>query len=302
LVDLSNDAVNSTLDLKAYNSGQVFGFPGGEPNSSGPVGSLLNNIDFNLLHINVSAATNNPITAVPSTLANNTYWTAGNATVTRTVNVTGGQPNQPNNPFSLDNTPFTYSFINKTVNLDAVEEWTIVNNNVFSHAFHIHDVEFKIVARNGNPNAVGAYESGWKDVVELPVNESVSFVAKFSDYADAVHPFMYHCHFSNHEDGGMMGQFVVTSASGISDEQKTIVNFLLFPNPAQEKIFVQLEDPAVEVYYITVTNIAGKAVMMLPQPELQKGIDISRLAAGTYFVRLMDMKTKSISVQRFVKE
>ena len=32
MVNLGNDAVGSSLDLKAYNSGQAFGFPGGEPN------------------------------------------------------------------------------------------------------------------------------------------------------------------------------------------------------------------------------------------------------------------------------
>jgi bilirubin oxidase len=34
-------------------------------------------------------------------------------------------------------------------------------------------------------------------------------IAKFDDFADSVNPYMYHCHFSNHEDGGMMGQFLV---------------------------------------------------------------------------------------------
>lgn len=45
----------------------------------------------------------------------------------------------------------------------------------------------------------------------LPIGQSATFVAKFDDYADSIHPFMYHCHFSPHEDGGMMGQFVVKS-------------------------------------------------------------------------------------------
>jgi blue copper oxidase len=208
LVDLGNVNVGSSIDLKAYNSGQALGFPGGEPNTNGQFGSLLNNIDFTVLHINVTATTANAITALPTTLANNTYWTAADATVTRTVAVTGGQPGGA--AFSFDNTPYTMDYINHNVNLNAVEAWTITNNNVFGHAFHIHDVEFKIVARNGSAANVGAHEAGWKDVVYLIRNESVTFVAKFEDYADPVHPFMYHCHFANHEDGGMMGQFVVT--------------------------------------------------------------------------------------------
>jgi blue copper oxidase len=115
LVDLSSDALNATLDLKAYNSGFALGFPGGEPAQTGQFGSLLNNTDFTLLHINVGAATANAITAVPTTLANNTYWTAADATVNKTVTVTGGIPGQPNNPFGLDNTHFAFDVINKTV-------------------------------------------------------------------------------------------------------------------------------------------------------------------------------------------
>ena len=208
MVNLGNDAVGSSLDLKAYNSNQAFGFPGGEPNSSGPFGSLLNNIDFTVLHMNIIATTSNPITAVPSVLANNVYWTATDATVSRNLAIAGGNAGS-NIPFNFDNAPFVLNTINKTVNLNDIEKWTITNSNVFGHTFHIHDVQFKIVARNGSAAGVGDYESGWKDVIYVPKSESVSFVAKFDDYSDAIHPYMYHCHFSNHEDDGMMGQFVV---------------------------------------------------------------------------------------------
>jgi bilirubin oxidase len=215
LVNLGNDPLGSSLDLKAYNSNQAFGFPGGEPASSGQFGSLLNNIDFNLLHINVGTPTANAVAVVPSNLANNTYWTANDATVNRNLNVTGGNPGT-NQPFVFDNSAFEINTINKNVNLNDIEKWTITNNNVFGHTFHIHDVEFKIVARNGVSTAVGDYESGWKDVMYVPRGENVTFVAKFDDYADAVFPFMYHCHFANHEDGGMMGQFVVNGGVAVT--------------------------------------------------------------------------------------
>jgi FtsP/CotA-like multicopper oxidase with cupredoxin domain len=32
---------------------------------------------------------------------------------------------------------------------------------------------------------------------------------RFTDYADPMTAYMYHCHLLNHEDNGMMGQFVV---------------------------------------------------------------------------------------------
>jgi len=91
--------------------------------------------------------------------------------------------------------------------LDTVEAWTITNNFIFGHSFHIHDVQFAIVERSSGP--VPAHEQGWKDTFYIPVNEKVTFVAKFDDYASSEHPFMYHCHMANHEDEGLMGQFLV---------------------------------------------------------------------------------------------
>jgi FtsP/CotA-like multicopper oxidase with cupredoxin domain len=32
---------------------------------------------------------------------------------------------------------------------------------------------------------------------------------RFSDYTDPDVPYMFHCHVLEHEDSGMMGQFVV---------------------------------------------------------------------------------------------
>ena len=301
LVNLGNDAVGAVLDLKAYNSGQAFGFPGGEPGKSGEFGSLLNNIDFPVLRINVAATNANAITSVPTTLVNNTYWTAADATVSRALTVTGGVPGPNSTPFAFDNKIFDLSYINKTLNLNAIEKWTITNSNVFGHTFHIHDVEFKIVARNGSAAAVGAHESGWKDVLYLPRSENATFVARFDDFADPIHPFMYHCHFSNHEDGGMMGQFVVNGTTGINNGKEKI-SFTIFPNPVKEKLFLSLADTKNSVYYITIFNLSGRALMMLPQPEIQKGIDISLLAKGTYLLQLMDKETKLISIQKFIKE
>jgi blue copper oxidase len=301
LVNLGNDTVGSSVDLKAYNSGQTLGFPGGEPNTGGQFGSLLNNLDFTVLHINVGATTANPITSPPTTLENNVYWTATTpVNVTRTMAVTGGQGATP---FTFDNTPFVLTTINKTVNLNDFEKWTVTNNNIFGHSFHLHDIEFKIVARNGVSTQVGTHESGWKDTFYLPRNESVTFIGKFDDFADADvnHPYMYHCHFAGHEDGGMMGQFIVTTTLG-SNETAPSTEFSLYPNPANDTLFVNLKDAATTIYYVTITTITGRVVMMLPQPEWQNGIDISSLASGVYTFQMMDKQTKSITTKKFIKK
>jgi bilirubin oxidase len=204
LVDLSKDPAGTGLDLRAYNAGQPFGFPGGEAQTTGQFGSLLNNVDFDMLHIDVVAPTAGAITSVPATLASNTYWTDADVTNSRTLHITDMGPGTP---FTFDGAVFDPNVINQTVALDAVEKWTIVNGMTFSHAFHIHDVQFKIVARSSGP--VPDEEQGWKDTVRVFRNETVSFIAKFDDFASATDPYMYHCHMANHEDEGTMGQFVV---------------------------------------------------------------------------------------------
>jgi bilirubin oxidase len=305
LVDLSGETLGSTLDLKAYNNGQSMSFPGGEPGQTGQFGSLLNNTTFNVLRINVGAATSTPITTIPSTLANNTYFTAADATVDRTVSITGGQ-NGGAIPFTFDNTIFNINNINKTLTVDKTEKWTIANtpNAVFGHSFHIHDVQFKIVSRKvGTAAATGPanYESGWKDTFFISRNESVSFVCRFQDFADATHPFMYHCHFSQHEDDGMMGQFVVTGTPLENNISLPATKFKLYPNPVDNKLFINLDDPLAEIYYITITTLEGRVAMMLPQPQWQNGIDVSSLSTGVYILKMMDKATKSITSKKFVK-
>ena len=77
------------------------------------------------------------------------------------------------------------------------------------HNFHIHATHFQLLERNGSANAVAANERGYKDTVYIPPRESVKVILKMTDYADTTKPYMYHCHILEHEDAGMMGQFVV---------------------------------------------------------------------------------------------
>jgi len=93
------------------------------------------------------------------------------------------------------------------VKLDTTEIWNVVNRSNDTHAFHIHDVQFQILQRDGAPPA--ANESGLKDTVVVRPRETLSLIMRFTDFADPMTPYMYHCHLLNHEDNGMMGQFVV---------------------------------------------------------------------------------------------
>ena len=220
LLNLSGLAVGSTIDLKAFNSdaslGTVlkFGFPGEEPGTTGQFGSLLNGIDFQILHIVVTNQTANPVLTRPTVLTTNTFWTTAQLTNSRTISITGGQP--PSGVFSFDSTPFSINTINQTIKLNAVEKWTLTNSSIFSHAVHIHDIEFTPLSRVGSAsvvNGIQTWEQGWKDTIYVQQNSSVSVIAKFDTFASPYNPFMYHCHMIDHEDEGTMAQFVVVNSA-----------------------------------------------------------------------------------------
>jgi peroxiredoxin len=206
LVDLGKDKPGSKVDLMTYGAGRPFGFPGDEPGRTAPNGSLLNNLDYRLLRINVGKPTDNPITRLPQTLTHNHFWTEADATSRRTLRINGG--GRPNKEFAFDNSYYDMHVNNFVVKLGAVEAWTITNDRVFGHSFHVHDVQFKIVSRSSG--IVEDYEQGWKDTMYVPRGASATFVARFDDFASDTDPFMLHCHMANHEDGGLMGQFLVS--------------------------------------------------------------------------------------------
>ncbi len=98
--------------------------------------------------------------------------------------------------------------IDEHLQLGEAELWEIENDSMMAHNFHVHGVHFKIVGRS--TGEVYAYEKGWKDTVFLPPRSSVKILLKMDQYRDPETPYMYHCHFLEHEDRGMMGQFTVT--------------------------------------------------------------------------------------------
>lgn len=97
--------------------------------------------------------------------------------------------------------------IDERVPLGATEIWSISNATPLSHPFHIHDIQFRVLDRDGVP--AQPHERGLKDTVMVDPGETVRVITRFEDFADPHHPYMYHCHILEHEDAGMMGQFVV---------------------------------------------------------------------------------------------
>ena len=109
-----------------------------------------------------------------------------------------------------------HHYVNEVVHSGDVEIWEIINLSGTYHPFHIHGVQFQILARGGKSPA--DYEKGWKDTVLVSNAEIVHVIMRFSEFSDGNTPYMYHCHILEHEDMGMMGQFIVTNDK-ISDTE-----------------------------------------------------------------------------------
>ncbi len=298
----------TTVDLKAYNSLLGNFIAGGENFPNGPFANALGKIDFNILHLNIGAPTSNAITSIPSTLTTNTLLNVANANITRhlTISDSTGLPNVLGpNAFVLNHKLFNINYNDYEVPLNNTEIWEITSSSAFGHPFHIHDVEFNIISVNGV--APDATQAGWKDVVFIPgktgnTSSVVKFIAKFEDYADALHPFMFHCHISLHEDEGMMGQFVVTNPNSVNTLEKIDIPVTIYPNPANSHLFVKFNNPNQSAYYIRIIDVLGRTIMMLPQPDLSNGIDVKQLKNGIYHILITENQSKQTISQTFEVE
>lgn len=105
--------------------------------------------------------------------------------------------------------------IDETVEVDGTEMWTVFNQNLFPHNFHVHDVQFEVHSIDGEPPPPEL--AGRKDTVYLEPQQDYELLLQFTDYTDAQMPYMYHCHLLRHEDEGMMGQFVVVQPGEQAD-------------------------------------------------------------------------------------
>ncbi|WP_442498720.1 multicopper oxidase family protein [Methylobacter sp. sgz302048] len=82
------------------------------------------------------------------------------------------------------------------------------------HPMHMHGEQFQVLKREIDPRFRAGYEtveagfvdSGWKDTILVMPGEKVTVLKPFNDYKGV---FMYHCHNLEHEDMGMMRDFLV---------------------------------------------------------------------------------------------
>ena len=108
--------------------------------------------------------------------------------------------------WAINGVQFDMSRVDVTVQLGDTERWTLFSDDG-EHVFHPHQIQFQILAINGEPPP--PEESGWEDSVLVNAGREVVIAARFNTYAAEDTPYMFHCHILDHEDLGMMGQFLI---------------------------------------------------------------------------------------------
>jgi bilirubin oxidase len=290
LIDL-NDMSGQYLYLMSYASELPPGVQGGPPmiGMDTAMYSPLNGIDFNILKLNVVNQLNNPVTTIPETLVTVIPWSEDMADTLRTINITAQNMMSMDGPFYFNDQLFDMERIDYQIKLNNIEIWSISNETMVAHPFHLHDVQFFVLDRDGI--TASEEESGYKDVVMIGPMETVRIITKFEDFADTLMPYMYHCHILMHEDDGMMGQFIVIPEpfTGLEDSKNVENNVQIFPNPANT--YFQLEFPDLftsSAFGYSIYNTSGikllEGFIDLQHPV----INISGLLPGLYLFLLQD--------------
>jgi len=85
-----------------------------------------------------------------------------------------------------------------------------------AHPMHMHGVHFRVVGREVAASGMAGWQTvkdgfvddGWKDTVLVMPNERVKLLVRFADYPGI---YLYHCHNLEHEDMGMMRNYLIQS-------------------------------------------------------------------------------------------
>ena len=125
---------------------------------------------------------------------------------------------------------------------------------------------------------------GRKDVVLVKPQETVRFIAKFEDFANDTIPYMYHCHLLTHEDGGMMGQFIVTNVLSIN-ENSIDDKFIIYPNPSEGLINIEFKINSVVDDIFIYDNLGRRINSTIIKNE--NSIRIEGLQNGVFYIKLI---------------
>lgn len=159
--------------------------------------TLKEGAPFPIMQFRVGAAV--PSAPLPARLATLPAPDASLATVTRQFDLERGADDTINAKL------FDMNRVDEVVKAGATEIWSVTNYATdIAHPWHVHGIQFRVLDRSTGPLVPN--DQGWKDTVRVAPGETVRMLMHF-DKQDGL--YMYHCHILEHEDMGMMGQYMV---------------------------------------------------------------------------------------------
>ena len=211
------ERVEIVVDLSDGKDVVLKSFKGALSQNMGMMGMMMGNmgfdVEFDLMKIKSDKAKNSD-KKVPSILSIHPKWNPKDARAGRDMVLSMGMGmmmgggNSNGDRFFINNKGMDMNRIDVVAKKDSFEIWKIINKSPMSHPFHIHNTQFKILAINGRQPALA--EQGFKDTVVVDPMKVAYVMVSFKNYSDNKIPYMFHCHILEHEDRGMMGQFLVT--------------------------------------------------------------------------------------------
>lgn len=118
----------------------------------------------------------------------------------------GTNPPFPPPIHTIDGKQFEMGTIDQTMQLGAIEEWTLYNDGGAAHPFHIHINPFQVVEildpnQNGGVPVKLPRPWVWWDNFAIPTGGYFKMLTRFVDFTGM---YVLHCHILGHEDRGMM--------------------------------------------------------------------------------------------------
>ena len=296
LVDFSS-MVGQSVQLMSYASELPNGTYGATNPGMSPMMSLdgyypnpLNGSNFDIINFAVIAPTMNPIHSIPETLVDVLSIPEISADINRTLIFTPELmgPNQLNGDFLINGLYFDKDVINFSIPLNSTEIWSISNQSAIAHPFHIHDIQFYVLDRNGAPPPVT--EQGRKDVILINPMETVRIITQFTDFANDSVLYMLHCHMLTHEDKGMMLQFeVVELTTGTRNGQMKSSGINVYPNPVYaNNTTLSVSGFIGDNVHYELFNMLGQKIMEQKIVKTQEvfTIDLPENLHGTYLLKM----------------
>lgn len=219
-VDLSNRRPGEVLVLNSL----PFAAGGGGPMMGGMMrgrmgGGMPNGAGFQVLSVRVGDGARKD-SRLPERLASIPpvrLHEAINRNQPRTIEISAGHM-----VWGLNGRVFEMNGVaaDEIVRLGSTETWEIINDASMGmmggmpHPVHVHGVQFRVVGRRIRSGLVDAWKSvrdgyvdeGWKDTVLIMPGERVQIMMRFDGHPGT---FLYHCHNLEHEDMGMMRNFMI---------------------------------------------------------------------------------------------